>query len=202
MTPTPRFLIGWRPSARQPLRRRRSQARPPRVRFDPDLRSKIIDTLDAKWRWLNLEGWQDHYRSSREDRQLLRDLEEKARHEALNSAERLKHAKLAEQFLGEEQAVSLYRESVAADPDNAQARFDLGRLLIDGNDAEGLPLLEAAMTIDDRFTMVGCELAFLYMMRAGRATEAEAYRRRLVDQRELEERAAEERAVPALARPL
>jgi len=34
------------------------------------------------------------------------------------------------------------------------------------------------------------------MMRTGRAPEAEAYRLRLVDQRELEERAAEERTTP------
>ena len=54
------------------------------------------------------------------------------------------------------------------------------------------------MTIDDRLTVGGCELAYLYMMRAGRGPEAEAYRLRLADQRQLEERAAEQRTAPRL----
>jgi hypothetical protein len=44
--------------------------------------------------------------------------------------------------------------------------------------------------------MAGCELAYLYLMRAGWAVEAEEYRLRLVRQQELEERAAEERTAP------
>src|SRR5262249_14987382 len=91
-----------------------------------------------------------------------------------------------------------YREIIAAEPQNAAARFELGRMLIDRNDAEGLSLLEAAMTIDDRLTVAGCELAYLYMMRAGRAPEAEAYRLRLTEQRQLEERAPEQRTAPRL----
>src|SRR5262249_56395390 len=54
--------------------------------FDPKLLSKIIDTLDAKWRWLNLEDWKDHYRSSRDGRRLLSELEEKAKQGGLQSA--------------------------------------------------------------------------------------------------------------------
>jgi TPR repeat protein len=127
---------------------------------------------------------------------LLSELEEKAKQGAANSAERLKRAKLTEQFLGEEQALPLYREIATADPQSAPARFDLGRILIDRNDADGLPLLEAALAIDDRLTLPACELAYLYMMRAGRGQEAEAYRMRLVNQRELEERAADERTAP------
>lgn len=161
-----------------------------------ELLAKITDSLDSRWRGMTLEGWKSHYRSSREDRRLLTELEAKAAAETPTPDQRLKRAKLAEQFLGEEQAIPLYREIVAADSSAARARFDLGRILIDRNDAEGLPLLEAAMAADDRLTMAACELVYLYMMRAGRAQEAEAYRVRLIDQRALEERAAEQRIAP------
>src|SRR5262249_45618560 len=154
--------------------------------------------LDSKWRWLTLEGWKDYYRRSREDRRTLSELDEKAQQETLTPADRLRRARLTEQFLGEEAAAPLYRAIVAAYPRDAPARFDLGRVLIDRNDAEGLASLEAAMTIDDRLTVAGCELAYLYMMRVGRGPEAEAYRERLIGQRELEERAAEERTAPRL----
>src|SRR5262249_50262021 len=61
-----------------------------------------------------------------------------------------------------------------------------------------LALLEAAMTIDDRLRVAGCELAYVYMTRAGLRAEAEVYRLRLADQRQLEERAAEQRSAPRL----
>jgi len=161
-----------------------------------DLEMKIIDRLDSKWRREMLEGWKDYYQHSRDDRRQLTELEAKAAAGTLTSDDRLERAKLTVRFLGEEQAIPLYREILATDPSGARARFELGHILVDRNDAEGLTLLEAAMAADDRLTMAGCELAYLYMMRAGRAQEAESYRLRLVDQRRLEERAAEQRTPP------
>lgn len=162
------------------------------------LLAKIIDTLDSKWRWLTLEGWKDYYQHSRNDRRTLSELEGKARQETLTPAERLQRARLTEQFVGDEAALPLYREIVVAEARNAPVRFELGCILIDRNDAEGLALLEAAMAIDDRLTVAGCERIYLYLMRAGRGPEAEAYRLRLVEQRQLEELAAEQRMAPRL----
>jgi len=164
--------------------------------FDPELLRKIVESLDAEWRWAALEAWKNHYEQSRQDRQLLNDLTGKVKYGTPTPQERLQRAELTEQFLGEDEALPLYHEIVADDPANAAAKFALGRILLTRNDAEGLPFLEAAMAIDDRLTMAGCELAYLYLMRIGRGPEAETYRLRLVRQQELEERAAEERTAP------
>jgi len=162
----------------------------------PELLSKIVDRLDTEWRWSTLEGWRNHYKDSREDRQRLTELDEKVRTGDPTAKERVNRARLTERFIGEDQALPLFREIVAADLNNAQAHFDLGRVLVGRNDAEGLNLLEAAMRIDDRLTMAAWFVISPYMMRAGRMAEAETYRLRLLDQQQLEERAAEERTPP------
>ena len=161
-----------------------------------DLLSKIIDRLDTEWRSSMLEGGKNHYQRSREERQRLSQLNEKAKSEKLAAKERLRRAALTERFSGEDESMPLYREIVGAEPTDARAQFELGRVLVGRNEAEGLSILEEAARLDDRFTMAACELAYLYMMRAGRAAEAEGYRSRLVNQRQLEQRAAEERTGP------
>jgi hypothetical protein len=164
--------------------------------LDAELLATIVERLDTKWRWAALEGWSDHYEQSRQDRQLLNDLTGKVKYGTPTAKERLRRAELTEQFLGEDEALPLYREIAAADSANAAAAFALGRILVGRNDVEGLPHLETAMTIDDRLTMAGCELAYLYLMRAGQGPAAEEYRQRLVRQQDFEERAAEERMAP------
>lgn len=166
--------------------------------LDPDVVGEIVSRLDSEWQSATLDSWRNYFDRSRQDRRALTDLDNKAAQGASTLQERLKRAALTEQFVGEAACVPLYRALVNDEPKSAAARYNLGRILIGNDDADGLKLLEEAMVIDDRFVAAGCELAYLHLMRTGQPEVGESYRERLATQQKLEQRAAEERIGPRL----
>lgn len=96
---------------------------------------------------------------------------------------------------GDDAALEQYRAIQGACPDHGIVSFVLGLRLLARDDAEGVPLVEAAMAADDSATAVACQALRDYHWRAGHQDEAHAWHRKLVARQELEDAARAERAV-------
>ncbi|HEU5040854.1 MAG TPA: M48 family metalloprotease [Gemmatimonadales bacterium] len=106
-------------------------------------------------------------------------------------AERVEEGKLVERLEGSTAAEPLYRSAHLAG--SAAAGLELGRLLLDRGDEEGVAVVEAAMQADDTLVVAGCDLLIPFHLSRGRLHDAERCRTRASRHAMQRRLAAEER---------
>ena len=150
----------------------------------------ITEQFDRAWRESVAGEWETLHRERAEARQLLEQLE--ARGDlSLEDARTL--AALSADFRDEETAFQRFRAVLERDPNDAQANFAVGTILLDRGDDAGLAHLDKAMEADHEAVLAACEAAIGYLEARGRGDEADRYRQRGERQLQVYEEASAER---------
>lgn len=153
----------------------------------------ITERLDRDWRDKIADYWQQQYAEAEKLRAELHDLAVKA-DDDLTVAEAWRRASLTERFDGMPAAAPLYQAILDRDPAHPGANYALGRLALkNGDERNGIKLLEQAMTADGAAIVPGCDLIARRLMAAGRAPEARRYEQKAEDRKRLEQLAEDER---------
>ena len=153
-----------------------------------DQLESITAQLDRAW-WEDVkESWARRYKKVETGRAELADLEARVdKDEALTPEEALRRAYLTEDVAHKPaEALALFRASYACSPENARACFALGSRLLARDEAEGAPLLERAMALDDEATAACCELLRDYHWRGERKKDAHQWHERLTQRQTLD----------------
>jgi hypothetical protein len=150
----------------------------------------LTEAFDRRWRESVLPHWEARYNKAQEGRRTLAELEAKhATGAELSLQEAYDRATLTDLLKGDaDGALEQFRALHARAPEDATACFALGVRLVGRDDAQGVPLLEQAMRLDERGIVKCSELLRDYHWRNGRKDEAHAWHQRML------ERAAEEQA--------
>jgi tetratricopeptide (TPR) repeat protein len=162
--------------------------------FDPILAPEAARTLAARLSkdWVDRveEEWAVAHAETEDAQALLAQLDEAV---GLSADEQVLHACLVERFRDPEQARAHFEEAARTEPDNAEANFHVGRLLLAQGDDLGLHYLTLAMEADEDAIEPACALATSYLEHLGRPDEAQVYRERAAAQSERMLTAVEER---------
>jgi Zn-dependent protease with chaperone function len=138
--------------------------------------TEVLAEFDRRWVERNREPWQQRFRYVQDARRNLEQL--KMRHAGqLSTEETWQLAAWTEEFDPQGDALPFYRAYAQRAPEDRDADFAIGRLLLARGDAGGLPHLERA-TEQFRLTLPACELAYDYLMRSGERGRADLWRRR------------------------
>ncbi len=149
--------------------------------------------LSEEWHESSWLVWQEMRCKLAEARTRLAELESRIGDHPLTVDERLERASIIETIEDSGPALELYREILAEDPPSAVAHFHVGRILLDGGDADGIASLEEAVLLDRHLTPDACELAIGFLRERGLNSEGESWLRRHDDYEELCDAALAER---------
>lgn len=156
--------------------------------------NRFVPALDADWKQQIGPHWQKGYQEAQLSRRKLDLLDDQAAQEPLSPKEAWERASLTATLYGNEYATPLIYEIVQSQPENAEASYALGRLLLKENDTRGIPYIEKAMTLAQEAIAPGCELLYWFTRRQGRLTEAARYRERAKQAQQVNEGGQRERA--------
>lgn len=128
----------------------------------------VISRLDREWLTANLASWQRRYaRRKRADQQLagLR----RRRNGVMTNRDIKRYLALVKANYDGRSAAALYRDLIAAHPDNAKVLFIAGQRLVGLGDPSGVHALEKAMAADERCAKNACKLISSFNARQQRA---------------------------------
>ena len=156
-------------------------------------RDAVVAALDAQWRERIEHAWEQRYEHSQRSRERLAELDAiEASTRSFDEA--FEHATLIEDFgAGPDAALVEFRELQARSPDSALAAFALGQRLLARDDAEGVTLLEHALTIESSSEAIIAEQLRNYWWRQGDEERAHAWHARLVQAHDFEQKMRAER---------
>ena len=155
--------------------------------------NRFAPAVDAEWKRQLGPHWQKEYQEAQTARRKLDVLDEQAASETLSPAEAWERASLTATLHGGEYALPLIAEIVQTQPENAEANYALGRLLLKENDERGIPYVQKAMSLTPDAVAPGNELLYWYARRQGRAAEAAGYRERAKQAQHVDESGQRER---------
>jgi len=158
-------------------------------RFVPE----IIARFNECWREEVTAYREEREQAHREIRERLLELGAKAQRESLTVEEQREYAKGMENLQGSDAALPTYRALLEWEPQNAQAAFAVGRILLAKGQEEGIEYLERAMELQGDAIIPGCELVEDFLRKSGREDEASVYARRATERARLLELAERER---------
>jgi Zn-dependent protease with chaperone function len=150
--------------------------------------------LDAVWREQVAESWRQRFEQVRDARERMAQLDKAAAAGELSDAEQLERAELVEEQRGAGEALPLYRSLLSRRPDDPIVHFAVGRILAGQDDAACLEHLDAAIAAHPDAVIPGCQHAYGFLMRAGRAEQAEGYASRARRHHQMMEEARDERS--------
>jgi len=169
--------------------------------FGPNL-LRLASALDGRWRQSVAPAWQAQHGVVQQERQVLAQLDARSEAGTLSLEERMQRAGLVEEYRTPDEALPLYYAvgQMADDGCNqlhrnlsAAALYNVGRLLLDKDDANGITYLDAAMERTPDAVLASLQLIHNFHKRRGDDEAAREVYRRAVRQADLEDDAAEER---------
>ncbi len=145
---------------------------PARTRFELD-RSAADELLgpalaalaaeqDRRWHDQVAPAWRERHLAVAEERKRFEAIEAQAAGGELPLEAAWERARLAESLNGRFAALPLYRQLVERHPEHAPAVYAYGRMLVQGGDAQGVAMVERAMSLDTEAEQSGAELLFEY----------------------------------------
>jgi Zn-dependent protease with chaperone function len=128
------------------------------------LAAELEARFSEDWRASVQGAWEENHRTTLQNAARLAELEALGERDAKQTAD---YAYLAECLRPELDHVALYRQAVAADPDDAYSLFRLGALLLEKRVAEGVPYVRKAMQMDSSAVDAGAALLAHYYQEIG-----------------------------------
>jgi Zn-dependent protease with chaperone function len=152
----------------------------------------LIAHADAGWCSSVAQGWQERHEQVEEAAEKLQHIEEGFDPESADEEAHWERACLIEVVHGADQALPAYRAVLDVDEFHAGANFAVGRIMLLGEDREGLALLDRAMRADIEAVLPGCELLYRFHVENGdQAAARKCLDRAREHQRRLEAASAE-----------
>ena len=127
----------------------------------------IAATLDAEWQATHAEEWRTEHADLSRARTRRAELAGVA---APTADETFEQGTLTERLEGVSAALPFYRRAAGAG--HARAGLAAGRILLEGEDADGITLIERAMEAEPSLVPDGCRLLERYHESRGRLVEA------------------------------
>ena len=132
-----------------------------------DFETKWTEEIGRMWKVRH-----DEYIASRER---FDALESKSADDELTTEELIEKAGLLARQDGNSAAIALLRMAVEKDPDNPEANFNLGGVLLSEDDEAGLKYVDHAMNLDKKWKYAASDIAFQYLRSKGMLEEAKPY---------------------------
>ncbi len=139
---------------------------------------KLTAYFDRVWVQKVATPWRQRYAYATETQNKLRSLEDKAQHGQLTAEEAWNRAAWTAEFKGNEAALPLLQEILAAQPQHASANYLFGQILLEQNDEAGIGYVDKAIAQDEDKLFPGCELIYLFLKERGKVEEAKVYQQR------------------------
>jgi Zn-dependent protease with chaperone function len=154
--------------------------------------------FDAQWRERVATGWEQRHAEHAETLARLAQLDEKRTELELDDGEYLEYALRLDQLEttdGGEDVVAHLRKAAERNPSNALVHYQLGARLLADDSAEGVSMLERAMSLETGATEAALTLLAHHHQSRGDTHARDAALQRLQQWRSVQERAQQERQV-------
>lgn len=143
--------------------------------------NELLKQMDNIWYLKNKAIWSRRYKQGIEEKRRLKLLREQAAQALLSNAEAREYLLLIEKYVDAKKALPLFKEIVKTNSMDADVCYELGRLLLEADDASGVDALKIAMETDPDKTTDSCQHLVSYMARHGQVKEAQHYRRMILE---------------------
>lgn len=164
--------------------------------------ARLARHFDETWREGIAESWRQFHERVQKDRETLATLRTQAGKGDMEEDPSLERARLEESVgEGEVVALALRRQLRERFPDSIGVQFALGRQLVMGNDAEGVALVEGAVSHEQAAILPGSALLRDYFWRQGDKESATEWHAKYVERAKILQAAEAERASVLLTDP-
>ena len=148
--------------------------------FDEHL-GELLKQMDNIWFLKNKAIWSRRYKQGVEEKRRLKLLRDQAAQALLSNAEAREYLLLIDKYIDAKKALPLFKEIVKTNSMDADVCYELGRLLLEADDASGIEALKIAMDSAPEKTVDSCQHLVNYMARHGHVQEAQHYRRMILE---------------------
>ena len=140
-----------------------------------------LKQMDNIWYLKNKTIWNKRYKQGVEERRRLKVLREQAAQALLSNNEAHEYLLLIDKYIDAKKALPLFKEIIKTNSMDADVCYELGRLLLEADDASGVNALKIAMATDPGKTADSCQHIVAYMAKHGHVQEAQLYRRMILE---------------------
>ena len=154
---------------------------------------RVIQHFNQQWINENAAQWEAFYQRAQAAQHSVADMNNRDYH-TLSADEQWQLANLTERYLPEEDALALYMQYAANNPDDSDADLAIGRLLLEQNNMTGIRYLEKAMK-NPALRVYAADAAWRYYTREQQTQQAQNWLIRLESASDLMQEAEQERAV-------
>jgi Zn-dependent protease with chaperone function len=152
------------------------------------------EALDRQWEETATASWQRLYQKAQYKRHNLATLNEKAnRLVPLTVEEMWKRACLTENLHDPQKGLPLFRQVLASSPNHPLSNYQLGKILLEKNDASGIDYLQKALIGDPELVIPCCDLLSDFYQTQGDREWAQFYRKKSQEHYEDWKRSQKER---------
>jgi len=137
-------------------------------------KNEIVQELSIKWKEGITPFWEHKYDEFQALQAELRELEAAGED---SEGDFMRAAEILEELDREQEALGKYEKVLEINPENLEALFSKGRILIanEGSGAEGKEIIDKVMATDNEYSYYGTRLVYGYLLQQGRKEESKAY---------------------------
>lgn len=126
---------------------------------------QLVSLFNKEWIMQNQEAWKEFNQRAEEARKEIKYMQSLSS-EVLGKEDKLKLAQLIELYQPEVDSLPYYQQYLSIYPDDVEAKFALGRLLVKKEDPEGIPYLEASSQVES-YKQAAAEQLWQYYLKKG-----------------------------------
>lgn len=160
------------------------------------LEEKYVKIFNDLWQERVRDEWKKRHDYLIEAEKRIGELNVKAQTETLLKEELFEKANLVSERYGQKEALPILREILTLEPENADANFGIGSILLsEEEDESGISYIEKAMETDRTLKIAGCETIYYFLRGKGRDEDAKRYILAIESEEEAVGLAQQERSV-------
>ena len=136
--------------------------------------------LDNVWYLRNKSVWNLRYKKGLQEKEQLKEMRKQAAQSLLSNDEARQYLLLLEKYVDRKKALPLYAEILQSNALDPGVCYELGRLMLEADEPEGIQALHMAMEQDESYTIDCCQHIVKYMANQGDMKQAQKYRRMIL----------------------
>jgi Zn-dependent protease with chaperone function len=144
--------------------------------FFGDRLADLATELDAQWAKSHQTTWGQQYQRAQYQREYLATLNLQAATQPLSLTGAFSQAELTTELHGDLQALPLWYELLAREPNHPQPNYQVGRILVSRGHQSGCVYLERAIELDPDLVIPSCERLYRFYTYQNDLATAEIYR--------------------------
>ena len=140
-----------------------------------ELQEELTEEFSRDWFFEVAGQWRQIHERATAGKERLAQLESDYQEADLEDSELWELAALTDRFGDSDQALELFRQYRGQHPEDPDAQFVIGRLLLERGDESGLEMIEAAIEANPARTSDGCAVAVEFFYENDRRDEAKPW---------------------------